>query len=108
MGMFNRPRKEYKFIDCRNGLETNCRSADFKDVGLNMLCDILFLGLYLNKADRHKSRAPSIQRRTDRPTNSVAYRVACTQLKMNLEILLLLPLSITIESISTKFAVAES
>ena len=48
---------------------------------------------YLNKANRHKSRAPSIQRRTDRPTNRqtdrptdqptdrVAYRVACTRLK---------------------------
>ena len=29
MGMFNRPKKEYKFINCQNGLETNCRSADF-------------------------------------------------------------------------------
>ena len=39
-----------------------------------------------NKADRHKSRAPSLQRRTDRPTDRptdrVAYRVACTRLKM--------------------------
>ena len=39
----------------------------------------------LNKANRHKSRAPSIQRQTDRPTDRptdrVAYRVACTRLK---------------------------
>ena len=41
--------------------------------------------LLQNKADRHKSRAPSNQfpadRRTDRPTDRVAYRVACTRLK---------------------------
>ena len=41
--------------------------------------------LTFNKADRHKSRAPSPQRRTDRqtdrPTDRVAYRVACTRLK---------------------------
>ena len=39
----------------------------------------------LNKADRHKSRAPSNQfptdQPTDRPTDRVAYRVACTRLK---------------------------
>ena len=43
----------------------------------------------VNKADRHKSRAPSKQRPTDRPTNGptdqwtdkAAYRVACTRLK---------------------------
>ena len=28
-----------------------------------------FAGLYKNKADRHKSRAPSYQRQTDRPTD---------------------------------------
>jgi len=37
-----------------------------------------------NKANRHKSRAPSVQRQTDRPTDRptdrVAYRVACTRL----------------------------
>ena len=41
---------------------------------------------YLNKADRHKSRAPGYQRqtdrRTDRPTDKAAYRVACTRLKI--------------------------
>ena len=46
-----------------------------------------------NKADRHKLRAPSLQRQTDRqtdpqtdrqtdrPTNRVAFRVACMRLK---------------------------
>ena len=42
-----------------------------------------------NKADRHKSRAPSLQRRTDRPTDPptdrAAYRVACTRLKKRSE-----------------------
>ena len=48
-----------------------------------------FLSPSRNKADRHKSRAPSLQRRTDRqtdrptdrPTDRMAYRVACTRLK---------------------------
>ena len=39
----------------------------------------------INKADCHKSRAPSLQQRrdgqTDRQTNRAAYRVACTRLK---------------------------
>ena len=38
--------------------------------------------LVYNKAVRHKSRAPSNQRPTDRWTDRVAYRLACTRLKM--------------------------
>ena len=36
----------------------------------------------VNKADRHKSRAPSEQRPTDGPTDKAAYSVACTRLKI--------------------------
>ena len=50
--------------------------------------------MFANKADRHKSRAPSLQRRTDRQTDRqtnrqtdrlndrATYRVACTRLKI--------------------------
>ena len=45
----------------------------------------------INKADRHKSRAPSLQRQTDRqtdrPTDRVAYRVARTRLKSICQVL---------------------
>ena len=48
-------------------------------------------GSCMNKANRHKSRAPSYKRqtdrRTDRPTDKAAYRVACTRLKIGVLLL---------------------
>ena len=62
----------------------------YKNIALKFLTPIQSDRSKKNKADRHKSRAPSLQRQTDqptdrqtdRPTDRVVYRVACTRLKI--------------------------
>ena len=38
---------------------------------------VIWVKVVYTKADRHKSRALKLQRRTDRPTDRTAYGVAC-------------------------------
>ena len=57
-----------------------CGDSAMYRIGYEQFC------LCRNKADRHKSRAPSNQRptdgRTDGRADEAAYRVACTRLKI--------------------------